>query len=453
MSEKKRKRGSVEDGPPSKKIAPAAPSTNEVKVTFVPDNEELCPVVASTPGLSIPTNIPLQPYKKSRILTPGHKPSKSGTYELLLQSSNHPRLDYTAREEHDGSADSLLKHYVGVFDPTTSELTVTEAHKIVVRSTLRSEAEEMREERERRAAEVAQKPRASALKQDLGMTFGTKKAKKAIASITENAISQGAGGGPGGKAPVGSVAAAVVDAMAAATAAMPTRDEMQADIDTTKPRPTPNTNATTPAEVYTLESLVGADTVREIKVKDWLDAVKENQDVKTSSRFVSRRLETVAKIPDIKKLKALKYILLLIDFHNVLKSAGKDGGKKLPQADDMAKKLGGYGALVNGAKRNFSDKGMVTSWYLDKLRTHVAALALIVDNFQTDVSGLTGDLRLDSAGMSKYFKEIGCKVVALSEDERVKLGYSKAEAAAHKQAKLRLPLEFPKQRTPRQKKR
>lgn len=55
--------------------------------------------------------------------------------------------------------------------------------------------------------------------------------------------------------------------------------------------------------------------------------------------------------------------------------------------------------------------------------------------------------------MSKYFREIGCKVVALSEDERVKLGYSKAEAAAHKQAKLRLPLEFPKQRTPRQKKR
>ena len=108
--------------------------------------------IASTPGLSFPTNIPLKPYKKgvkdNRMLPPGHKPAP---YEVLLQSSAHPKLDYLAREEQDGSADSLLKHYIGVYDPNSGELKLMEAHKVVVRSTLRSELEELRQERERAA--------------------------------------------------------------------------------------------------------------------------------------------------------------------------------------------------------------------------------------------------------------------------------------------------------------
>lgn len=58
-------------------------------------------------------------------------------------------MNYTAREEHDGSAASLLKHYVGVYDPKTGELELMEAHHVTVRSTLRSEEEEMKKERAR----------------------------------------------------------------------------------------------------------------------------------------------------------------------------------------------------------------------------------------------------------------------------------------------------------------
>ena len=76
----------------------------------------------------------------------------STPYELLLQSSDHPKLDYLAEEEKDGSSDSQLIHYVGVYNPTTAGLKLMQVHHVTVRSTLRSEIDEMREEREQIAA-------------------------------------------------------------------------------------------------------------------------------------------------------------------------------------------------------------------------------------------------------------------------------------------------------------
>ena len=59
--------------------------------------------------------------------------------EILLHCGAHPKLDYTAREEMSNGAESLLQHYVGIYDPQTGNLQVVPARKLVVRGTLRSE--------------------------------------------------------------------------------------------------------------------------------------------------------------------------------------------------------------------------------------------------------------------------------------------------------------------------
>lgn len=59
--------------------------------------------------------------------------------ELHLHSSEHQKLDYTAREEEAGGKDALLKHYVGVYDPETGKLEVMEARKMVVRGVVRAQ--------------------------------------------------------------------------------------------------------------------------------------------------------------------------------------------------------------------------------------------------------------------------------------------------------------------------
>jgi hypothetical protein len=96
---------------------------------------------ASTPGVSLPTSISLKPYTKHRRNAPqrvGHS-GAIATTELILHSSEHPKLDYTAREEESSGADTLLKHYVGVYDPDTGKLEVMEARKMVIRGVVRAQ--------------------------------------------------------------------------------------------------------------------------------------------------------------------------------------------------------------------------------------------------------------------------------------------------------------------------
>lgn len=55
---------------------------------------------------------------------------------MLLHSSTHNTVDYTAREGK--GPDALLKHYIGVFDPKTGKMQVVEAKKMVIRGVVRA---------------------------------------------------------------------------------------------------------------------------------------------------------------------------------------------------------------------------------------------------------------------------------------------------------------------------
>ena len=95
-----------------------------------------CPASASAPGLDIPTQFSFDAYSKQTC--------DGADDELALYSSNHPRINYTAREHHDGGAASRLKHYVGIFDEQRGTVQLLEARKMDIKSTLRREDEEMR---------------------------------------------------------------------------------------------------------------------------------------------------------------------------------------------------------------------------------------------------------------------------------------------------------------------
>ena len=171
----------------------------------------------------------------------------------------------------------------------------------------------------------------------LGEAFGTKKAQKAIRSLTENAIAN-----PVQKSkessenvPLNAMATAVMNSMPASSA-IQDRESLQAAMDEAKPRPKANLSAESPADVYTIEDIVGLDVLRVTNVEAWQDAVRQKQNVPVSSRFVARRLTKVVKTKDLKRLKALKYLYVLIQWQKCLKSGSK-GTKKLPQKDDVQK--------------------------------------------------------------------------------------------------------------------
>ena len=159
MAGEKRKRRHEESLEiPRKKIAVDRPPAN-IQVSVVEESDDWAPLIgtknaaspptfstlyltadadfpkASSPGLVLPQNLLLKPYTKA-----SHNSSQSAPArpEILLHSSTHPKLDYTAREESSDGSDSHLRHYIGVYDPATGKLQLVQARKAVVRSTLRS---------------------------------------------------------------------------------------------------------------------------------------------------------------------------------------------------------------------------------------------------------------------------------------------------------------------------
>lgn len=85
---------------------------------------------------------------------------------------------------------------------------------------------------------------------------------------------------------------------------------------------------------------------------------------------------------------------------------------------------------------------------MDNLITHICALALTMDHFETDTHDIREDLKLEGMRIQKYYQELGCAVAPPTEIERRKLKITKAEGVAHRIARLRLPLVFPKMRVP-----
>ncbi|KAF2115076.1 DNA-directed RNA polymeras-like protein I 49 kDa polypeptide [Lophiotrema nucula] len=433
MSEKKRKRRDDGVERPSKKTAIAPPPGN-VRVEFVEDTDISGPVLATTPGLTFPSKIEFKPYA-----TQGQNP------ELLLQSSDHPRLDYTAQEEKDGSSESLLKDYLGVFDPATNKLKLVEVKRVTVRSSLRSEKEELAEANARIAAAKATM---TARRHALAAEFGSKKSRKAIQDITENAIMRGKAGDPSATPKNEAVASAVLDNMASTTSTMPTKDELAAAIDASKPRPPVNLNAAYASEVYPINTVIGPELMGVIAVKDWVEKTDKGESIELSSKFVAQRVVKLVRNKEITKLKALRFIQACINFNMALKGRAK-GPRMVPHKDKLVPAMGDAPApVVDGIRRKFaSENNDLTSWHTDNLMTHIAAAALFIDDFEVDVNDLRDDLRVENKEIKQYFAELGCRITAPSESERTRLKISKAEAVNHFFAKLRVPLSLPKVKT------
>lgn len=325
---------------------------------------------------------------------------------------------------------------------------------------------------------------------NLTNTFGTKQSRKAVQSMAENAQLSNAPAGTlneAGAALISTLPADVASGLAKAS-------NVQAEVQAAKPLPTPNLTATHPADVYSLENLVpgGHSTLRQLTgIDEWTQQVEAGMSIVTGSRYVSNRVVAVVQSGNTTQTQVLRFIQLLLEFTRSLKSMGRDkgagpGSKKLPPREDLRKILsstsGAAGAkggkevddsdiallpdsVVDAVRRRFAPQGGFLSKHdLTLLHTTICALSFHIppqpakdggssslggnspNELATDPSDLRDDLRLDSNTIQQYFRELGCRIDKPRESEFAKWNIKggKAEAAARRIARLRIPLEFPK---------
>ncbi|KAI8243728.1 DNA-directed RNA polymerase I subunit rpa49 [Colletotrichum sp. SAR 10_99] len=398
---------------------------------------KLCPpVVASSPGIRISKNTPFTPYVKSDIQLSGRRKQKTPAVaqDLVLHSNTHQTMDYTAREDGNGDSEKSLKHYIGVFDPKTGKLEVVEAKKMVVRGTARA----------KQASDEAMTAPADyqsfyALKTDLGQTFGTRKAKKAIESVTLNAIDPNKG--KAGASPRKSTAAdkATLKQIGEITATMASKEELQDIVDQAKPVPRPNLEADAIQDVYDPDEFIGREVLAAVPVKDWIEPTKKGEDVQVYSRHVAARVKKIVDTGNVTKIRLLRYFYFLFLFYTMAQPGKQRGTKRVPPREKLKEKLApAPQAVIEQIRRKFSDGGEIRKFHSDLLIAHCCALACIIDNFEVDTSKLREDMRLDQKDMNTYFYEIGARVKPVAGKEKGK---------QHHVAKLALPLQFPKLRS------
>ncbi|KAK4158015.1 RNA polymerase I associated factor, A49-like protein [Chaetomidium leptoderma] len=389
------------------------------------------PVIALTPGVSLPDSFPFDVYEKNEQPAPkrrrgGAQPPSS---EMALHSSAHRTVDYAAREERWKTVDTVLNHFIAVIDPQTGEVEVIQAKKMVVRGTVRSkqappEAMEV----------ITDKLTHSEMKMELGETFGTKKAKKAIQAVAENAILADRSRGK-----LGNDDRALVHTIRDSSQHMATREELQAAVDLARPVPRGNFDAREIQDVYVPAEIIGAEVLNAIPVMDWQEQVNKLEPVQVPARFVAHRIVRVAGYEDgVPRLKLLRYLLWVIVFWSTTKQGRERGTKSIAKRDDLREALApAPEVVIENIRRKFSDNGVMRKAHMDLLMTHCCVFASIIDNFEVNTLDLREDLKLEQKQLNQYFLEIGARMKQSKIDDKV-----------NHIARLALPLQFPKMRQP-----
>lgn len=434
------------------KLSPPVIGMFSLRVCLPPTRERsvtnLSFAVATAPGLSVSPSVQFNPYTKLRKAS-----SKSRNApvlgDILLHSSSHRSLDYTAREEQSQNGEGFLRHYIGVFDPKTGELEVVEARKVTVRGSVRSQqapaeamsAIESKVSFTRVLSSQSMRPHSGMslpivqtnmdMRTDLGQAFGTKKAKKALVSKVENAItainnasSRDSGAGE----------AALMASIKTAAANMPTRDELQAAVDGAKPVPKGNYDAAEIQDVYDPDQIIGSDVLNAIPVRDWQTANKNDENVQLTSRYVANRLRRVGEHAEsLKRLRILRYLYFLMTFIKMAKP-GKNGVRKLPPRDKLREALSpAPDVVLDSLRHKFADGTQMRKIHADLIMTTCCVLASIIDSFEVDTFDLREDLQLEQKQLNSYFAEIGARTKpVVNGDKKTTI------------AKLALPLQFPK---------
>lgn len=344
----------------------------------------------------------------------------------------------------------MLKHYIGLFNPANGELELVEAKKLVVRGAVRTQQaadEDMRAQEP--AAPQVRCPRLFRrldsltdtiqsmydLKTELGQAFGTKKAKKALAAVTENAISPR---NPRGDGPeqLDASEKALMASIKDVTMSIPSREDLQNAIDASKPIPNGHYDAEEVQDVYKPEELIGKDILELIQVKDWQQSVKKNEDIKLRTRFVAHRVSRIGSGENaVYRLRLLRYTYLLQLFLMTAKKGKERGTLEILKRDKLQEELApAPPPVIESIRRKFSDQGIIRKQHMDLLRTYLCVLACILDNFETDNWDLKEDLKMEQRQMNQYFYEIGARV----NKKKVEDGRTASVAV------LKLPLVFPK---------
>ena len=373
-------------------------------------------------------------------------------------------IDYVATEEKN-STEKHLKHYAAVYDPFSGQLQVTEAKRMKIRSSVRQQ-EQVPEEDD--STDIKPTTNYSA-RAALTHAFGTKKSKKAVASVAENALIA--------RAAAENLDSPTTQALLSSIPTSELADQLGESasslIQANKPLPVPDLTTNDITKVYPLSSLVfpspPSKTLNKMPVDDWKSRIANKQPIECGSRFVAIRstpaVMAVTANPDnqnvLETLHILRYLLILIELAFFLRTIPSN--KPIPPISKWPSPLRDSKEIPEPLLSKILEKYCPNSLGPTKnattlLNTTILALTLHIPPpsgnhgvgiLATEPYDIQQDLSLKPDEVRHLFRELGCKWEPATDAELERWGLVKKKpkkegGQAARFAKLKFPIEFPK---------
>ncbi|KAL1745327.1 RNA polymerase I associated factor, A49-like protein [Schizophyllum fasciatum] len=279
---------------------------------------------------------------------------------------------------------------------------------------------------------------------NLGETFGTKKAKAAIRAQERNKVDVGAMEGVMGH---------VMEGIDKGAENLLTKEEAKEAADANRLVPPYNAETDDPMDVYPLHGVIPEPEWKALSVSAFEQAAgfSERRALLPSWRsdwlqFHLRRVFEDKELSSKARKRALKlifYVSAMLAFRRLLSGRGLE-------KEALHEKMQGVPAVVvDGLVARFTERArggatlQATSAMQTKLLTHMFALCLRVDNCATDSAQLAADLQMAQTQVNGLFKTMGCKIGKMTERDRARLGV----ADDKQRAVLSAPVQFPKLKT------
>lgn len=373
-------------------------------------------------GLHVPQETKFELYKK-----------KASKDEFVIHGENE-RLEYNGETDFDSVRSK--QYLVGVYNPERKSVQLYRApilhSKVVPKSTKHLSGPTIK------SADV----QASVLRTALGETFGTKKAKKAIADLERNRIDSDK---------LADSAVDIVDTVKSASKDLPTRSELEHNVTMDRPTPVANVDATDVENIYPVENIIPKREWNFIRVGALLKETNQDKRLEmlpyTKSAYLFSKLPSLTQPTQTTKLQLLYYLSLLLGVYENRKVSNK---LKLVERLNSPPET-----LLDGVLERFTvlragqlGKSKNRSYFIDpqnedKLLCYILVIVLHLNNFIVQISPLAKELGLKPSKIVSLFRVIGAIVKGATVAQAEAFGIPKSSASTYKIATLKVPFKLP----------